>query len=178
MVDRHRSAAANGARLQKTPQGEASGRRKQHHIGRVRNRGKREEPHAPSVPTPSPLPFLAALPLALAALLMGSSEGLAAGDVSAGQAAFSRCAACHSTTAGVNKIGPSLAGIVGSKSGPVPGSAFSPPLKEANITWDDGTLDKFLQNPNGLVHGTRMFVSVPNPTDRQNIIAYLHTLTR
>src|SRR5882724_5160223 len=123
----------------------------------------------PSVPTLSSLSVPVALPLALAAILMGSSGSLAAGDVAAGKAVYSRCVACHSTTAGVNKIGPSLAGIVGSKSGSVPGFAFSPGMKEANITWDDGTLDKFLQNPSGLVHGTRMFVSVPNPTDRQNV---------
>jgi cytochrome c len=35
-----------------------------------------------------------------------------------------RSSACHSTEAGINKIGPSLAGIVGSKSGAVPGYNF------------------------------------------------------
>ena len=41
---------------------------------------------------------------------------------------------------------------------------------------DDATLDKFLKNPNGVVHGTSMFFSVPNATDRQNVIAYLDSL--
>ena len=77
---------------------------------------------------------------------------------------------------GVNKLGPSLAGIVGRKSGAVPGYNFSPALKAANITWDEQTLDKFLENPGTDVHGTKMFISVPSAQNRQNIIAYLETL--
>jgi cytochrome c len=77
---------------------------------------------------------------------------------------------------GVNKLGPSLAGIVGSKSGAVPGYNFSPALKAANITWDEPTLDKFLENPGTDVHGSKMFVSGPNAQNRQKIIAYLETL--
>ena len=119
-----------------------------------------------------------AIPLALAASLLTAYKVQAAGDAAAGQAYFSHCAACHSTSPGVNKIGPSLAGIVGSKGGSVPGFNFSPGMKNANVTWDNGSLDKFLQNPNGFVHGTKMFFSVPNPTDRQNVIAYLNTLKR
>jgi cytochrome c len=118
----------------------------------------------------------AALGYALLALMLSGSTANAAGDAKAGQAVFTRCAACHSTSPGVNKIGPSLAGIVGSQSGAVPGFHFSSAMKNANITWDDASLDKFLQNPNGLVHGTAMFFSLPNATDRQNVIAYLETL--
>lgn len=99
-----------------------------------------------------------------------------AGDPTAGKAVFNRCTACHSASPGVNKVGPSLAGIVGSQSAAVPGFNFSPGMKSANVTWDASSLDKFLQNPNGFVHGTRMFFSVPNATDRQNVIAYLGTL--
>jgi cytochrome c len=99
-----------------------------------------------------------------------------AGDATAGKAVFSRCAACHSANPGVNKIGPSLAGIVGSQSGAVPGFNFSPGMKAAKVTWDASSLDKFLKNPNGFIHGTKMFFSVPNASDRQNVIAYLETL--
>ena len=114
---------------------------------------------------------------AIAALPLGSSPSLAAGDAAAGKQAFTTtCGACHSTEPGVNKIGPSLAGIVGSKSGTVPGYNFSPALKAANITWDEQTLDKFLANPSADVHGTKMVISVPNAEHRQNIIAYLETL--
>jgi cytochrome c len=114
---------------------------------------------------------------AIAILPLGSSATLAAGDNAAGQQFFAtHCAACHATEPGVNRIGPSLAGVVGRKSGSVPGYNYSPALKAANITWDENTLDPWLQNPTGDVHGSRMFLTVPRATDRQNVIAYLETL--
>jgi cytochrome c len=117
--------------------------------------------------------------LVLATVLGSSSRTLAAGDPAAGQRVFAtHCATCHATEAGQNKIGPSLAGIVGSKSGTVPGFNFSPAMKNADITWDDAELDKFLANPTGDVHGTKMFVNLPSESDRQNVIAYLHTLKK
>jgi cytochrome c2 len=46
----------------------------------------------------------------------------------------------------------------------------------AHITWDETSLDKFLANPQDVVHGTKMFASVPDAHQRQDIIAYLDTL--
>ena len=89
---------------------------------------------------------------------------------------FSRCVGCHSTQAGQNKLGPSLAGVFGRTSGSVPGYTYSAALKNAHLTWDEQTLDKFLQNPSGLVHGTKMFATVPDAATRQRIIAYLKSL--
>jgi cytochrome c len=110
-------------------------------------------------------------------VVLGFSSALAEGDAAAGKQAFATtCGVCHSTEPGVNKIGPSLAGIFGSKSGAVPGYDFSPALKAANIAWDETALDKFLQSPSADVHGTKMLISVPNAENRQNIIAYLKTL--
>jgi cytochrome c len=115
----------------------------------------------------------------LTKVLLMSSPALAAGDATAGEKVFaSHCAVCHATTPSENKIGPSLAGIAGSKSGTVPGYDFSTGMKDANVTWDDADLDKFLANPTGFVHGTKMFVNLPNETDRQNVIAYLNTLKK
>jgi cytochrome c len=117
--------------------------------------------------------------LALVTVLGSSSAALAAGDTEAGRSVFAtHCAVCHATAPGENKIGPSLAGIVGSKSGSVPGFDFSAAMKDANVTWDDANLDKFLASPVGFVHGTKMFVNLPSETDRQNVIAYLNTLKK
>jgi cytochrome c len=117
--------------------------------------------------------------LLLIQTLVTSSAALAAGDPTAGEKVFvTHCAVCHATTPGENKVGPSLAGIVESKSGTVPGFDFSAAMKDANVTWDDANLDKFLANPAGFVHGTKMFVNLPNETDRQNAIAYLNTLKK
>ena len=114
---------------------------------------------------------------AIAALPLAASPALAAGDAAAGKEMFTTtCGVCHSAQPGVNMVGPSLAGIVGSKSGTVPGYSFSPAIKRADITWDEQTLDKFLQNPQADVHGTKMPISVPHAQDRENVIAYLKTL--
>jgi cytochrome c len=119
-------------------------------------------------------------PLAIAAatgaFVAASSVVGAAADATAGQQVFARCAVCHSATPGENKIGPSLAGVFGRKSGSEPGYDYSPALKAANITWDEHTLDQFLTNPAADVHGTKMAISIPDATDRQNVIAYLQTL--
>jgi cytochrome c len=113
----------------------------------------------------------------IAAFSLGSSAAIAAGDKAAGEQFFAHhCKVCHATEPGVNSLGPSLAGVVGRKSGSAPGFNYSPALKAANITWDDQTLDKWLQNPMGDVHGSRMFITVPGASDRQNVIAYLGTL--
>lgn len=86
------------------------------------------------------------------------------------------CAACHSTSRGENRIGPSLARLIGRKSGTAPGFNYSPGLKAANIRWSSESLDTWLQRPTNDVHTTRMMISVRTRTDRQNLIAYLRTL--
>jgi cytochrome c len=114
--------------------------------------------------------------IGVAALLADSSPSLAESDAAAEELAFTAtCSACHSTAPGVNKIGPSLAGIVGAKSGAAPGCDYSRPLKAWNITSDEQTLDKFLENPPG-VHGTKMVFRIPDAEDRHDIIAYLKTM--
>jgi len=113
--------------------------------------------------------------LALAAVICASTAE-AAGDAATGEHVFARCTVCHSPKAGENKIGPSLAGVFGRKSGSVPGYNYSPALQSAGITWDEQELDKYLANPPADVHGTKMAISVPSAEDRQNVIAYLKTL--
>jgi cytochrome c len=125
---------------------------------------------------PNAIISVLAVGVATGTLLGAPSVARAAGDAAAGQQVFARCLACHSTAPGENKIGPSLAGVFGRKSGSEPGYDYSPALKAANITWDEHTLDQFLANPAADVHGTKMFISVPDATDRQNVIAYLKTL--
>lgn len=86
------------------------------------------------------------------------------------------CAACHTTTRGTNGIGPSLAGVFGRRSGTAPGFSYSTGLKSANIIWNSQSLDSWLRRPSNDVHTTRMLISIPNASDRQNVIAYLRTL--
>ena len=70
-----------------------------------------------------------------------------AGDPSAGRQVFKKCQACHSLEPGKNLLGPSLAGVVGRRSGTVPGYGYSDAMKHADLTWDVPTLDRYLTGP-------------------------------
>jgi len=102
----------------------------------------------------------------------------AEGDAAAGEKIFSHCAPCHSTKPGENKVGPSLAGVFGRKSGTEPGYSYSSAIKALNITWDETNLNEWLQGPGKFVKGTKMIYSVPDEKDRQDVIAYLKTLPK
>lgn len=87
------------------------------------------------------------------------------------------CAMCHTSDAGKNKIGPSLFGVIGRKSGTVPGFAYSKAMKTANITWNDQTIGKYIADPKNAVPGNKMaYVGVKKEAERQEIVAYLNTL--
>jgi cytochrome c len=116
--------------------------------------------------------------LASAGTLSVPLTAYAEGDAAAGEKIFAHCAPCHSTKPGENKFGPSLAGVVGRKSGTEPGFNYSPALKAQNVTWDEANLDAWLQGPGKFVHGTKMIYSVPDEKDRQDVIAYLKTLSK
>lgn len=106
--------------------------------------------------------------------ISGAASAQTTGDPVKGKAVYARCVACHDMKPGVNKIGPSLDGIVGRKSATVAGFNYSPAMKKADLTWDPKTLDVFLEKPMKSVPGNRMaFVGVPKPEDRANLIAYL-----
>lgn len=122
------------------------------------------------------IPLEALGPALLLLLALAPSQQLAAGPAEGRRYFAANCAACHSTSRGENRTGPSLARIIGRKSGTAPGFNSSPGLKAANITWNSQTLDNWLQKPTNDVHTTRMMISVRSRTDRQNLIAYLHTL--
>jgi cytochrome c len=95
-----------------------------------------------------------------------------------GEALFRRqCATCHAVQAGQNKIGPSVAGIVGKKAASVPGFEYSDAMKAANVTWADDSLAKYLADPKGFVpNGKMVFAGLKNPDDVQAVIDYLKTL--
>ena len=92
-----------------------------------------------------------------------------------GETVFKKnCAVCHTLEAGKNKIGPSLAGVVGRKAGGVPGFAYSAANKNSGDTWDEQTLDTYLTDPRKFMPGTKMvFAGLKNPEDRKALIEYL-----
>lgn len=84
-----------------------------------------------------------------------------------------KCASCHSATA--KKIGPPHRGVFGRKAATVPGYNYSPALRSAGLTWDAKTLDQWLQGPQKLVKGSRMYLVVSDPVQREAIIEYLRS---
>jgi cytochrome c len=116
---------------------------------------------------------VAAVPLAVLALF---STALPAQADDPGEAVFKKnCAICHTVEPGKNKIGPSLAGIVGRKAGSVPNFNYSEANKSSGITWSETTLDTYLADPKKLIPGTKMiFPGLKNPEDRKAVIAYLN----
>ena len=96
------------------------------------------------------------------------------GDPAKGQKIFAKCQVCHSLDAGTNKVGPSLHGVIGRPSASEANFNYSDAMKNAHLTWDAATLDKYLTNPKDMVPGTKMlFPGLPKPEDRANLIAYL-----
>jgi len=109
-------------------------------------------------------------------LVIADAPGMAA-DVEAGKTAFKKCALCHTTEAGKNKIGPSLFGIVGRKAASVENFNYSEGMKKFDHTWDAETLDSYLADPRAIVPGTKMiFPGIKDEKERQDVIAYLETL--
>ena len=113
--------------------------------------------------------------LALAfAVAMGAGVAHADGDAANGEKIFAKCKACHTVEAGKNKVGPSLAGVVGRKAGTAEGYNYSDAMKNSGLTWDEATLNTYLTGPKKLVPGTKMaFPGLPNEQDRLDVIAYL-----
>jgi len=121
--------------------------------------------------------LLAALILASACVFHGQAR--AAGEAAAGKTVFAnQCSSCHTVEVGKNGFGPSLAAVIGRKAGTLPGFTYSPAMAQAGLVWNDKNLDEFLAASTQKVPGTSMPVSLPNATDRANVIAYLETLGR
>jgi len=96
------------------------------------------------------------------------------------QMAFNNaCRTCHSMKEGDNRLGPSLGGVVGRKAGSVAGYAYSPSMKNSGVTWDEATLDKFIANPDEVVHGNNMkpFTGISDAGQRQEIVGFLKSIS-
>jgi cytochrome c len=109
---------------------------------------------------------------------LGLSASLGAAAHADGADVFNaNCAICHSSDPGVDKTGPSLAGVVGRKAGSMPGFPYSPAMAAAGVVWTKAELNIYLTNPQGVVHGTKMtFPGLKNAKERSALIDYLATL--
>jgi cytochrome c len=118
----------------------------------------------------------AALAVALTTIL-AFTEPAPAATTHDGQVNFNNhCRTCHSMKEGDNRMGPALHDIFGAKAGSVAGYPnYSQGLKSSGITWDEGTLDRFIENPDHVIPNNNMkpFKGVTDPGVREQIISFL-----
>ena len=112
----------------------------------------------------------------VAPLALCASAGVAAAQDDPGQVIFNNsCRTCHTVEPGDNRLGPSLAGIIGRKAGSLPDYAYSDAMKKGSVVWDEATLDRFIENPDSVVAGNNMkpYSGMTSAEDRAAIVAYL-----
>jgi cytochrome c len=68
-------------------------------------------------------------------------------------------------------------GVIGRVIASVPGYQYSDAIKKLSGKWTPERLDKWLQGPQVVAPGAKMFFTVDDPGQRQDIIAYLVSLT-
>ncbi|TWB15466.1 cytochrome c [Nitrospirillum amazonense] len=135
--------------------------------------------------TPRQNLFSAALMSVLA--VGGASTARAAGDAANGAAVFKKCAACHSAEQGVNKVGPSLFGVVGRPAGSISGYSYSPAVRQAaakGLVWSEETIVAYLANPHKYLGdfvgdpsvSNKMPFSLADEQQRRDVVAYLKSL--
>jgi cytochrome c len=109
---------------------------------------------------------------AAGALMAGSAA--AEGDAAAGEKVFNKCKTCHTLEAGQNKIGPSLAGVIGRAAGTAEGFAYSDAMKASGVTWTEENLAAYLAKPKDFIPGNKMtFAGLKKEADIANVIAYI-----
>lgn len=98
------------------------------------------------------------------------------GDPAKGERVFAQCRACHVAEPGVNRVGPSLWGVVGRTAGSIEGFRYSKANQNSGLVWTEEQLFTYLEAPQRTIPGTTMaFGGLKNPQDRADIIAFLKT---
>ena len=121
----------------------------------------------------------AAFTLALGWLGVSPSLGQTPPSAQAGHVVFEdQCAGCHSNQPGVDRFGPSLAGVYGRTSGTAPLHVYSPAMKAAHVVWNAKNLNMFLQHPHHFMPGTIMpYSGLASGRARTDVIAYLKSIS-
>lgn len=110
-----------------------------------------------------------------AAVTESNTTGTEVASADARPAAWAQCAACHAIAKDApHGLGPNLFGVAGTKAGELAGYQFSPAMKASGLTWDEATLDKYLENPRALVPGTKMsFAGISDAAKRKELVTWL-----
>lgn len=112
-----------------------------------------------------------------AALMALAVPAWADGDAAAGAKVFNKCKTCHENDKGVNRVGPTLKGVVGRKTGSVEGFKYSEAMAKKGAdgqVWDDATIASYLKDPKGFIPGNKMaFPGLKDDAEIANVIAFL-----
>ena len=115
-------------------------------------------------------------PLLAVLALLAASPALAQGSAPKGEAVFNdNCTGCHVLT-GPGFAGPALSGVYGRKAGAAD-FQYSDAMKKSGIVWDDANLHAFLTDPSKLVPGTAMNFNLSDAQQRDDVVAYLKSLS-
>ena len=113
-----------------------------------------------------------AISLTLAVMTLTAGTTASAQTSADGQALYqAKCGGCHSLDA--NRIGPAHRGVVGRKIATAPGYPYSAAIKKLAGVWTPARLDLWLQGPQKVAPGAKMFLTIPDPAQRATIISYL-----
>ncbi len=102
------------------------------------------------------------------------------GNPEHGAAVFKKCMICHVVTEPVNKIGPTLNGVIGRVPGKLIDDKYSRAMTKcgADHVWDEATLTPCLAEPRKEVRGTKMaFVGLRKEQDIADVIACIKTFS-
>lgn len=102
----------------------------------------------------------------------GWADDKPAGDGKMGEKIYKRvCIGCHAVETDEFKLGPSLKGLIGRKSGIQAGSSDA--LASAGFEWSWDTFDKYMKDPKGTVPGTTMLLQINDVQSRADLYEYL-----
>ncbi len=117
--------------------------------------------------------------LFIVALMIASPmAAYAEGDAAAGEKVFRRCTACHVADKEINKVGPTLLGVMGRQAGTLESfKKYSKPMVKAGdegLVWDTETMAEFLRKPRTYIKGTKMvFAGLKKEDQIADVIAYI-----
>lgn len=117
--------------------------------------------------------------LAMASIVLGGGGNAfadAPGDAARRKSLYeAKCGGCHSVDS--NRTGPMHRNVIGRVPGSVAGYDYSPAVRKLGGVWTPVRVDSWLQGPQKLAPGAKMFLTVASSQDRADIIAYLVTVS-